>query len=476
MINLLSRCGIGDIISHLTRIDSIKDFHKDNDIKFWLGGYGDIPKLCKDLLTFNGIDSEIVKGWNSLQQNDMIKKWIEGKTAEKVVDLNFEQDIFSNKIPDFYRYNMKFPFNFKGEEFKDDFLETGNVIGLQIKTTTGASDFDHNGKRFWPIENWKKLIDIFVMRGFKVAIFGGKNDSIDIKEDDKFIKSYCGKINVNQTIYAIRKCSRFVGTNSWMWEVAAFSGIQTVCLYFTNTFFLSLHIPFCYSDIHKNLFVETNSKITPEQVFESFNYNENAKISACVITQDEAALLDKCLANIKGYVDEIVIVDGGSSDNSVDIASKYTDKIFFRKFDNHMNQKNFAIEHATHDWILIEDTDEYYEYGFLNNMKRYISQNSTVDMFMTPRINIIEDLDEDLVKKYGFNVQPFFKWINYPDSQERLFKSHLRHSVHPVHHHVIGYQNAYFVYGLHSIHIKNKSKQIFQNERYKEIEKEWKQN
>ena len=73
-------------------------------------------------------------------------------------DLNFESDIFSNRIPDFYKYNMKFPFDYNGEVVDDEFFKSGHIVGMQIKTTTGAPDFDHNGQRFWSIENWKKLI------------------------------------------------------------------------------------------------------------------------------------------------------------------------------------------------------------------------------------------------------------------------------------------------------------------------------
>jgi glycosyltransferase involved in cell wall biosynthesis len=51
-------------------------------------------------------------------------------------------------------------------------------------------------------------------------------------------------------------------------------------------------------------------------------------ISACLIVKDGAATLDRCLASITPVVNEIIVVDTGSTDTSVEIARRYTDKIF----------------------------------------------------------------------------------------------------------------------------------------------------
>lgn len=82
------------------------------------------------------------------------------------------------------------------------------------------------------------------------------------------------------------------------------------------------------------------------------------KITAALIVQNEEVLLPRCLESIK-ELDEIVIVDGGSKDKTLEIAQKYTDKIFhFPWCDNFAKSRNEAKSHATGDWILSIDADE----------------------------------------------------------------------------------------------------------------------
>lgn len=82
------------------------------------------------------------------------------------------------------------------------------------------------------------------------------------------------------------------------------------------------------------------------------------KISACIIGLNEEQNIHDCLQSLKGIADEIIYVDSHSSDRTVPIVKKFTKKIFFRKFDNYVAQKNFAASKAKHDWILNLDCDE----------------------------------------------------------------------------------------------------------------------
>ncbi|MCS6971690.1 MAG: glycosyltransferase family 2 protein [Turneriella sp.] len=82
------------------------------------------------------------------------------------------------------------------------------------------------------------------------------------------------------------------------------------------------------------------------------------KISACVIGYNEEHNIADCLESLQGVADEIVYVDSYSTDRTVAIAKKYTKRIFYRKFDNYVAQKNFAARKARHDWILNLDCDE----------------------------------------------------------------------------------------------------------------------
>lgn len=82
------------------------------------------------------------------------------------------------------------------------------------------------------------------------------------------------------------------------------------------------------------------------------------KISACIIGLNEELNIGDCLASLQGIADEIIYIDSHSTDKTVAIVKKFTKKIYYRKFDNFVAQKNFAASKAKYDWILNLDCDE----------------------------------------------------------------------------------------------------------------------
>lgn len=82
-------------------------------------------------------------------------------------------------------------------------------------------------------------------------------------------------------------------------------------------------------------------------------------LSVCLIVKNEARCLEKCLNSVKEIADEIVVVDTGSTDQTVEIARKFTDRIFFFDWcDDYSAARNAALDQATQDWILILNGDE----------------------------------------------------------------------------------------------------------------------
>ena len=81
-------------------------------------------------------------------------------------------------------------------------------------------------------------------------------------------------------------------------------------------------------------------------------------LSLVLITKNEEKNIAKCLSAVKDLVNEIIIVDSGSTDDTIEIAKKYGAKIFKREFDSFSNQKNYALSLATNTWILHLDADE----------------------------------------------------------------------------------------------------------------------
>ena len=83
------------------------------------------------------------------------------------------------------------------------------------------------------------------------------------------------------------------------------------------------------------------------------------KLSLCMIVKNEERFLPKCLRSVNGLVDEIIIVDTGSDDNTVEIAKKFRVKLYtFTWCDDFAKARNESIKHASGDWIIFLDADE----------------------------------------------------------------------------------------------------------------------
>src|SRR4029450_3381696 len=92
-----------------------------------------------------------------------------------------------------------------------------------------------------------------------------------------------------------------------------------------------------------------------------------ARFTACLITKDEEFHLPAALASV-AFADEIIVVDSHSKDRTRDIARAFrpirmdgvepAPRVIERDWPGHVEQKNFAIEQATHDWVLCLDADE----------------------------------------------------------------------------------------------------------------------
>ncbi len=83
------------------------------------------------------------------------------------------------------------------------------------------------------------------------------------------------------------------------------------------------------------------------------------KLSACMIVKNEAAMLKRSLDSIQNLVDEIIVVDTGSTDETVEIAQTFNAKIFHYPWEHDFSKhRNQSILYATGDWILIIDADE----------------------------------------------------------------------------------------------------------------------
>jgi len=82
------------------------------------------------------------------------------------------------------------------------------------------------------------------------------------------------------------------------------------------------------------------------------------KISACIITRNEESNLPRCLKSVAPLVDEILVVDSGSTDATLDIAAQFGARVVHQEWLGYVGQKNFALAQALHSWVLSIDADE----------------------------------------------------------------------------------------------------------------------
>ena len=86
---------------------------------------------------------------------------------------------------------------------------------------------------------------------------------------------------------------------------------------------------------------------------------KDPSLSLCMIVRNEETCLGRCLDSVKDYVDEIIIVDTGSTDRTVEIAKSYGARIYHHPWENDFSKhRNQSLSYATGDWILQLDADE----------------------------------------------------------------------------------------------------------------------
>lgn len=145
------------------------------------------------------------------------------------------------------------------------------------------------------------------------------------------------------------------------------------------------------------------------------------KLSVVVLTKNEEKRIEKCLDSVK-WADEIIVADDESSDGTLEIVKRYTDKIFVKKMDIEGKHRNWAYSQAKNTWVLSLDADELVTPELKDEIQKVLSVDPKENGFTIPRRNYIGDY----WVKYG-------GW--YPSAQLKLFrKDKFRYeevSVHP---------------------------------------------
>ncbi|OOM79972.1 glycosyltransferase [Clostridium sp. BL-8] len=134
-------------------------------------------------------------------------------------------------------------------------------------------------------------------------------------------------------------------------------------------------------------------------------------ISICMIVKDESEILENSLKSISKYGYEIIIVDTGSTDNTKDIAYKYTDKVYDFIWEKDFSKaRNFSIDKASNEYILVLDADEV----VINTDKKLLEKNICKDkvgrILIVNRYSNNSEIFESREKISRFFCKSLFKY------------------------------------------------------------------
>ncbi|HEY0309339.1 MAG TPA: glycosyltransferase family 2 protein [Acidobacteriaceae bacterium] len=132
------------------------------------------------------------------------------------------------------------------------------------------------------------------------------------------------------------------------------------------------------------------------------------KLSVCIITLNEEKNIARTLASV-AFAQEIIVVDSGSTDRTVEIAREHGAQVFYEPWAGFAGQKNSAIDKCTGDWILSLDADEELSPELQSQIRVLLPSRHNYEAYAIPRRNLFLGR---WIKHGGF----------YPDPKLRLFK------------------------------------------------------
>jgi glycosyltransferase involved in cell wall biosynthesis len=131
-------------------------------------------------------------------------------------------------------------------------------------------------------------------------------------------------------------------------------------------------------------------------------------VSLIVITCDEEAAIGQCLASVRPLCRELIVVDSGSTDRTVELARSMGALVITHEFTDYVKQKQIALDHATSEWVLLLDADEQATYELRHEIESAIGSPDAADGYRIPRVL--------------FHLRHYYTRAIYRDRPVRLFR------------------------------------------------------
>ena len=233
-------CGIGDAITYITRLPEFIKREQVNELSIWIaGGWQQISRLIKEVY-------EPCKLINKITYH-----------SEKA-DKHF--DWIADDAP--LIYPMTMPFDIPIYDTDKISLPSDWKVCVIHPITTEGSFEGYNCQRYLEPSKWVKICDKIHDLGYKIVQIGGAAEGGYLPQETIDL-NLSGITTIRESIGILKNCDFCIGCNSWPWEVSSYKGIKTVCLYYTNTHWIRLHVPKPDSKDYglPNLRIETDKNI-----------------------------------------------------------------------------------------------------------------------------------------------------------------------------------------------------------------------